>query len=125
MPGTLKPSNPRLQAVYDVIIDGSGTFKYILCKVYDPDLPYDYKYIIRGFLMAEFHADIYDDVDSQLEEVGIVCECHGGGMIYHDSQRQHIEVYGKSQGYGKACHSITADMLRHQYPHYKTITWQD
>ncbi len=55
MPGALAPSNPRLDAVYDVLIDENGRFKYILCKVYDPDAPADFKYIVRGTARAEFH----------------------------------------------------------------------
>ena len=54
MPGTIQPTNPKLQAVEDVIL-GEGRFKYIQCKIYDPDKPEDWKYIVRGSERAEFH----------------------------------------------------------------------
>ena len=57
MPGALAPSYPRLDAVYDVLIDDNGRFKYILCKVYDPDNPSEFKYIVRGTANAEFHCE--------------------------------------------------------------------
>jgi len=48
-------------------------------------------------LFSTILADIYDELDTQLEEYGLVCECLGGGKIYHDSSSKEIEVYGKSQ----------------------------
>ena len=42
-------------------------------------------------------ADIYDEVDTQLEEHGLVCECVGGGKILHNLTQTTIEVFGKSQ----------------------------
>ena len=42
-------------------------------------------------------ADIYDALDSMLEEEGVTCQCVGGGKIKHDAQAKTIEVFGKSQ----------------------------
>lgn len=124
MPGAVSPKNPKLEAVYNVLIDDTGQFKYILCKVYDSDKPEEHKFIIRGGARYEFHctcfvisslsipvwkflvlsccipslsADIYDELDSQLEEYGLVCECLGGGKILHEASQKRIEVFGKSQ----------------------------
>ena len=55
MPGTLAARNPKLDAVYDVIIDDNGRFKYILCKVYENSKPDEFKYIVRGTAAAEYH----------------------------------------------------------------------
>ena len=44
-----------------------------------------------------FAADLYDDLDGQLEEQGLMCECLGGGKIFHDSTKKEIEVMGQSQ----------------------------
>ena len=49
--------------------------------------------------MFVFSADLYDDIDLQMEEYGLICECLGGGRIFHDAKRQIIEVFGRSQVY--------------------------
>jgi len=125
MPGAVNPKNPKLEAVYDVLIDESGQFKYILCKVYDSEKPEESKFIIRGGTRYQFHSDIYDELDSQLEEYGLVCECLGGGKIKHDASEKSVEVYGQSQGYGKANHRMTVDILKNKYVDYLSIIWRD
>ena len=55
MPGKILPVNPKLEAVQDIVIDDNGKFKYIQCKIYDPDKTEDWKLIIRGSMAAEFH----------------------------------------------------------------------
>ena len=42
-------------------------------------------------------ADIFDEVDAQLEEYGIVCECVGGGTILHDPEQKSLQIFGRSQ----------------------------
>ena len=42
-------------------------------------------------------ANIYDELDAQLEALGVVCECVGGGKITHNAEEKTIEVGGKSQ----------------------------
>ena len=42
-------------------------------------------------------ADIYDDLDIQLDEIGLVCECLGGGKIYHDPVDLTLEISGESE----------------------------
>lgn len=34
-------------------------------------------------------------------------------------------MYGYSQGYGKADHSITCELLKKAYPNYEDIKWSD
>lgn len=55
MPGTLPAENAKLMAVNDAVIDPSGKFKYILCKVFDGEKPNESKFIVRGTSRAEFH----------------------------------------------------------------------
>lgn len=57
MPGTVTPTNPKLDVISDAVIDGGGRFKYILCKVYENDNRNDFKYIVRGTARAEYHCE--------------------------------------------------------------------
>ncbi|KAI8761382.1 14 kDa phosphohistidine phosphatase [Biomphalaria glabrata] len=125
MPGRIAEVNPLLASIEDVAIDDIGCFKYILCKVYQDGSKEDHKMIVRGTKQAEFHADIYDHLDASLEEIGVTCECVGGGKIEHDSLAKTITVFGYSQGYGKADHSVTVRLLKEKYPDYNSITWKD
>jgi phosphohistidine phosphatase len=125
MPGAPGQTNPKLEGVEEVVIDPDGKFKYILCKVHEPDNPGQFKFIVRGTARAEFHSDIYDECDLQLEELGLMCQCVGGGKIIHDAAKKTLEVYGKSQAYGKANHSTAADILKKTYPDYASIIWKD
>ncbi|XP_023234020.1 14 kDa phosphohistidine phosphatase-like, partial [Centruroides sculpturatus] len=70
-----------------------------------------------------FEGDILDDVEPKITTLGLKCECVGGGRIRHKSEEKKIDVYGYSQGYGKADHNITCEILKRKYPDYKiTIT---
>lgn len=125
MPGTLASGNPRLNAVVDVDIDNNGKFKYILCKVFDNEKPAESKLIVRGTARAEFHSGIYDELDAQVEGTGVSIECLGGGKIDHNAAEKSITVFGLSQGYGKADHTQTVEILRKRYHDYACITCKD
>lgn len=111
-----------LSDIPDVDIDPSGTFKYILIKCVDKSSNEE-KYIVRGYYKCNFHADILavarEDAGSAYK-----LKCVGGGRIRHEDDAKEILVYGYSQGYGKADHSITVDILKKRYPDYK-ITFSD
>lgn len=124
MPGKTAPVNAKLAQVPTVQIDLNGTFKYILCKIYEGNKTTECKYIVRGSAGAGFHSDIYDDLDAMLEADDIICECVGGGKITHNAEEKTITVFGKSQGYGAANHATTASLLETCYPSY-SITWSD
>ncbi|EEB16946.1 14 kDa phosphohistidine phosphatase, putative [Pediculus humanus corporis] len=69
--------------------------------------------------------DIYDEVTSkELEPKKLDSECLGGGRILHEPNEKKMKVHDLSQGFGKADHSITADLLKKVYRDY-TITWSD
>ncbi|XP_064096129.1 14 kDa phosphohistidine phosphatase-like isoform X2 [Macrobrachium nipponense] len=98
-----------------------GRFKYILINVHhSPEGgPEVSKHIVRGYSSAGFHSDVYDKVVPAIEKLGLDCECLGGGRILHDEEKKTIEVFGYSQGYGRADHSISVEILKKKYPDYK------
>ncbi|XP_023331945.1 14 kDa phosphohistidine phosphatase [Eurytemora carolleeae] len=114
-----------LNKVPDVEID-SGVFKYVYIRVYadaggDERLEKD---IVRGYTFAEYHADIYDRIDEEVQKLGLDCECMGGGRIEHSPERKYIKVYGYSMGYGKANHERSIEILKKKYPDYN-MEWSD
>jgi hypothetical protein len=58
MPGKTAEVNPLLATIDNVVIDDSGKFKYILCKVYQDGSKDEAKMIVRGTKQAEFHGKI-------------------------------------------------------------------
>ncbi|XP_037923724.1 sex-regulated protein janus-A-like isoform X2 [Hermetia illucens] len=110
----------KLEAVPEVDID-EGIFKYVLIKVYgkeQSDGMEPSKLIVRGFNRAQWHSDIYDEVRSSVEGLGLDTECLGGGRIEHRPDNKKIKVYGYSQGFGKADHAKTRDILKTKYGNY-------
>ncbi|XP_071802690.1 14 kDa phosphohistidine phosphatase-like [Asterias amurensis] len=116
--------NPLLDSVEDVDIDESGTFKYILVKVWPLDDEKTFKYIVRGYNL-EYHADIQEQIKPKFNKMKIDCFCVGGGRIEHNPQDKSILVYGYSMGYGQANHSITVEKLKAKYPDYTSITFNN
>ncbi|XP_050497908.1 14 kDa phosphohistidine phosphatase-like [Diabrotica virgifera virgifera] len=119
--------------VKDVDIDASGVFKYILIKLSSAasDGKLVDKLIVRGYAECPFHADINDQVTSDLQKLKsskVIQDWRtkvlGGGRIQHDPEDKKILVYGYSQGYGKADHQLTVDILKTAYPDY-SITYSD
>ncbi|XP_056641769.1 14 kDa phosphohistidine phosphatase-like [Diorhabda carinulata] len=119
--------------IKNVDIDPSGVFKYILIKVSSPNSSgkMEDKLIVRGYAECPYHADINDKVTSDLQKLKsskVIQDWRtkvlGGGRIQHDPQDNKILVYGYSQGYGKADHQLTVDILKTAYPNYD-ITFSD
>ncbi|CAG5135159.1 unnamed protein product [Candidula unifasciata] len=117
--------NPKLISIPDVEIDKSGKFKYILIKVHDPDVDREFKHIVRGTSKANYHADIYNNVAGMIEEKGLDCEVLGGGRIDHEPAKKSIKIYGYSQQFGQADHTITQSLLLRKYKDYDQITWSN
>ncbi|XP_018412257.1 PREDICTED: 14 kDa phosphohistidine phosphatase isoform X1 [Nanorana parkeri] len=108
-----------------VDIDPDGTFKYVLIRVSYREKLDDYRDIVRGYGWAEYHADIYDRVASEIEKDRVLdCECLGGGRISHSSSSKKIHIYGYSLGFGRAKHSVTMGLIKTKYPDYE-VTWSD
>lgn len=66
--------------------------------------------------------DIFERAVSGLSPLGVKSKCCGGGRIEHDPSSRFIQVYGYSQGYGRADHSTTTEILKKEFPGY-TIEW--
>ncbi|KAG7176652.1 14 kDa phosphohistidine phosphatase-like [Homarus americanus] len=115
-----------LDNVANVDID-NGVFKYVLMKVYhSPEGGSEIsKFITRGYTSAGFHSDVYEQVTPDIEKQGMDCECVGGGRIRHEPDKKTILVYGYSQGFGRADHGITVDLLKAKYPDYNKISFSD
>lgn len=129
--GFHRTRNMSSQAVIDAVpqvdIDSEGRFKYILLKLWAADHKdeEDFKYLVRGYNRADWHSDIYEEVYAGVRPLGLDVECVGGGRILHEPEKKKIFIYGYSQGFGKADHSITCDLLKKKYPHYDSIEWKD
>lgn len=103
------------------------------------------KWLVRGYNRAEYHADIYDEVEESLRARGLDAQCLGGGRIRHDPGTKYIKVYGYSmgkehlhrlskytlqanmyfnKGFGKADHTKAVAELEKVYEGY-TIEWSD
>lgn len=116
-----------------VDIDGNGVFKYILIKLKIPDAGgnVEEKLIVRGYGDCAYHADIDDKVEAHLKGLksnkviaNYEAEVLGGGRIEHNPDTKFIKVYGYSQGFGKANHEDTVEILKTKYPEYN-ITWSN
>lgn len=110
-------------AVPEVDIDPNGRFKYILIKLYS-GVEDNFKYIVRGYARCGFHADIYDEVYERVHPLGLETECVGGGRILHEAGKKHITVFGYSQGYGRADHSKSVEVLKKHFRDYE-IDWNN
>ncbi|XP_068626824.1 14 kDa phosphohistidine phosphatase-like [Battus philenor] len=113
----------ELSNIPKVDIDKSGVFKYILIKVYNKDKQEESPVtIVRGYAHCNYHSDILDEVQDKLKP--LECEVLGGGRISHDADFKRIKIYGYSQGFGKADHEVTANIVKDVFPNY-TITISD
>jgi hypothetical protein len=55
---------------------------------------------------------------------GFQLDVTGGGRIKKDDGSKDIVVYGHSYGFGRANHSISADLIRKAYPDFK-VEWSN
>ncbi|XP_026294329.1 14 kDa phosphohistidine phosphatase isoform X2 [Frankliniella occidentalis] len=113
-----------LKSIPTVLIDSEGVFKYVLIKVHRKEEVVDEreKLIVRGFKWGAFHADIYEETQEKIEKLGFETECVGGGRIEHNPAEKKLKVYGYSQGYGRADHEITTNLIKKDYPDYN-VSW--
>lgn len=113
-----------LKSIPTVSIDSEGVFKYVLIKVHKTEegAADSEKFIVRGFKWGPFHADIYEATQEKIEKLGLETECVGGGRIEHNPSEKKLKVYGYSQGYGRADHEVTTELLKKEFPDYN-ISW--
>lgn len=113
------------ESIPEVKLD-NGRFKYVLIKVHDKSDPNRSKLLVRGSASATYHADIYEREMSKIETNSeLETECLGGGRIIHNPDCGEIKVFGYSQGYGQADHSKAVEILKRNFPEYKSITWSN
>ncbi|XP_060133497.1 14 kDa phosphohistidine phosphatase-like [Zootoca vivipara] len=124
----------------EVEIDSDGCFKYILVRVQrggsgqsqggspgrvgspsrgggSPSRGGECRDIVRGSASAELHNQLYEKICCELEKMGCMCKCLGGGKIDHNSKDKKIHVSGNS-AYGKADHSMTVAILKKTFKDY-------
>jgi hypothetical protein len=142
-----------MDQIKQVEIDAAGRFKYVLLRIVDRSSKQE-RLCVRGSLAAAFHADLVDVFEEKLRKLKIAhveCRCIGGGRIYVNPDERTLNVYGYSQvihsrnkhlvnlsltfhilvpchspfqGYGRADHEITCEILRNFYPDY-AINWSN
>ena len=81
--------------------------------------------VVRGWADCQYHANILDkfnDLENLNDEW--TTECPGGGRINHNQAAKTIVIYGYSQGYGRADHSLTKELLQAAFPDYQ-ISWNN
>ncbi|CAL8072101.1 unnamed protein product [Orchesella dallaii] len=118
----------KLDKVPDSKIDAKGKFKYILIKVYATDsegkhVDDNSKLVVRGRADCPFHGDILDKFQEETANLeGIDEEILGGGRILREGNK--ISVFGYSQGYGRADHTLTVEILKRSFPTHD-ISWSN
>jgi len=109
-----------LKSIQQVAIDSEGkVFKYILIEA---KLRTERRKYVRGFERHDYHADIFDEFEAAVKKLlprGSI-KCLGGGRI--DNKKDSILIYGYSQGYGRAKHEDTAELVQSAFPD-KKVTW--
>ena len=87
-------------------------FKYILIET-------DNTMIVRGWIKAEFHADIWEEVQRR---EGIKGKVIGGGRIHFEPDSKRIEVYGHSIGFpwprGLSLNHEAAAIIQSWFPNW-------
>lgn len=117
-------SNTIDPSIQNIDIDPEGRFKYVLIKLKDKSTK-KFRYIIRGYSWASFHAAMIDQLANDLKGTSLSCKCVGGGRILHTPEEKKIFVYGYSVCYGRADHNITVSMLKKKFSEYTSITFSN
>ncbi|EPT32101.1 phosphohistidine phosphatase [Toxoplasma gondii ME49] len=106
-----------------------GVQKYVLLRV-DPERNEGKRlktaiYLVRGNPQAEYHYQCALDTMKELESKGLVAEVQGGGRIECRMNDRQIEIYGHSYQYGRADHSITAQLIKQFFGNDFQVSWGD
>jgi len=114
-----------------VLLDRNGIFKYIQIRLtLSAGDGSDSYVIVRGSADCAFHADALAKFHIELENQGlsqdIDAECPGGGRVNVNEANKSIQIYGYSQGFGRANHAQSKEIIdgSGQYEGY-TVTWSN
>ena len=130
--------------INSAVIDNDGVFKYIQINIEHEGETYT---IVRGFKNCPYHADIFQKFREEECNTGEMTssahglppynwasggdnnyeyklDCPGGGRIAFEAEEKKITIYGYSQGFGRADHSISKELLDEAYPDHE-ITWNN
>lgn len=85
--------------------------------------------VVRGWKDCPYHQDIYEkfkkeEINGNYKEFKVKRNCPGGGRIQVDTKTKQILIYGYSQSYGQADHSMTREIILHAMPDYE-VSWHN
>ena len=112
-----------IDQIPDCEISEKGRFKYIQIKITQKKEPKDSKIVIRGKYGLAYHKNNFKLFLSTLKKSNkklfksFTYEPIGGGFI--KINKTNIIIDGFSNAYGYADHSITAKILKKEYPNHK------
>ena len=120
------PNKPRtFEEVRDAVLD-VGTFKYIQIIMKDKKTGQE-KTVVRGWSDCGYHADVlnkFQTLELKDYQNSVMTDCPGGGRIEHLPEEKKITIYGYSQGFGKADHSLSQSIIEKDYKNY-FISWNN
>lgn len=102
----------------DVIIDGNGTYKFIVAQI--KDKVGNVKLIVRADRTCSFHREILKQVIKKETEELIPIQCIGGGVIRVIDKEKIIRIFGESQDFGmEPSRENTRLMLEKAFPEFQ------
>ena len=111
------------------LFDSDAIQKYILLQVTPTSPSASPRLLVRGAAAAQFHADVLESCSPAIHAAlpGAAIAVLGGGRLAHDATRggPQVRIYGYSVAFGKADHSVAAEILRAALGPSAVVTWSD
>ena len=111
----------KINNITDCVLSENGVFKYIQIKLSNKE---ENKIVVRGWDDLEYHKENYDRFKEKEDLFGFTTKAIGGGRVDINKEKKIINVYGYSQSYGRCDHSLTCEIIKTQFPDYKT-SWSN
>ncbi|XP_034489270.1 sex-regulated protein janus-B-like [Drosophila innubila] len=98
---------------------GEGSLNYLLVSIYIHGETLFARTIVRAH--KDSHMALYDQVRSDMEEVGLCMKPLGGGMLNVDGKARKIKIHSMCKTFGEADHYRTKEILKSskKYENYK------
>lgn len=80
---------------------------------------------MRGYKRCSYHVDIFETVEPGILKLKCKATCVGGGRILHNPEAKSIFIFGYSQGFGRADHTISHKLVKEKYSNYTDISWSN